>query len=458
MGETANLQDDLDILHVMYPELKVYDETEDGAKSCTRIQGALPFKITLSQDLTVKYNDQRVVLSDLTQDTLRFTVDGSLYPDLRRSIELTIESKWMLAHDYEAIKNAIDRQFGAETDSDLETFDPSTPILMLLFGFLTSDVASELFPGNERRCRSKEEFESFAAISALVDTEEMERSNFDCSICMETKKGRRMVTLPCGHLLCISCTASYFGTLIEEGSISQVRCPECEYHEPELEKLLTYGEIKKAIFKPSLPFGFFDNILSVEKCKRYYDLFHAQAASRLSQHCYYACITCRRCNRWCVKEDLNDSMIECKGCEYVFCFDCLHSWHGYNNRCGKKVEMPRDIIEEYVQLMDTDCERKRVLEVKYGRKVIEHEAKDFLAQQLLDQAVAEEGSDLQRCPKCRTVVQRSEGCNKMKCTICDTMFCYLCGVDLFSEDPYAHFKQLSSPCYARLFEGMPGAS
>ena len=120
--------------------------------------------------------------------------------------------------------------------------------------------------------------------------------------------------------------------------------------------------------------------------------------------------------------------------------------------------MPRNVIEEYVELMDTVSERKRALEAKYGKKIIEHEAKDFLAERMLDLAVEEEGSDLQRCPKCRTVVQRSEGCNKMKCAICDTMFCYLCAVDLYPEDPYAHFKNPKSGCYARLFEGMPGAS
>lgn len=458
MGERANLTDDLKILRDMYPEMETCNDSHNEMMDNLKVTGILPFKVSLPEDLTVTYNEQRLVLSELTEDSLKFTIDSTLYPDLRRGIQFTIESQWMSQKDQEKISDAIYREFGVFTDSSLDTFEPSTPTLMLLFGFLTSDIANELFECNERHCNSQEEFNLFAAISSIIKREKMERSNFDCCICMETKKGSKMVALPCGHLLCLLCTKSYFKTLIEEGNLTRVRCPECEYQEPDLNKLQSYSEIKKVIFEPMIPLDFFKGILSDELCLRYADLFYSQAASKLSQHCLYACVTCRRCNKWCVKEDLNDSMIECKSCEYVFCFDCLHSWHGYINRCGKKVEMPRDVIEEYVELMDTVSERKRALEAKYGKKIIEHEAKDFLAERMLDLAVEEEGSDLQRCPKCRTVVQRSEGCNKMKCAICDTMFCYLCGVDLYPEDPYAHFKNIKSGCYARLFEGMPGAS
>lgn len=458
MEERACLKNDLEILRDMYPELSTYHLPEGDWSICVEVQGALPFKVSLPEDITVQYNGQKVILSELTQDTVNFRIDTTLYPDLRHGIKFGIDSKWMSQNDQVKIKRAIDREFGAFTDSSLETFEPSTPILMLLFGFLTDDVASELFEGDVRHCSSQEEFDSFAAIGTVMETEKRARSNFDCCICMETKKGSKMVTLPCNHLLCSECTKQYFTALIMDGNISQVRCPECDYQELDLEKLQSYSEIKKAIFKPAIALDFFEGILSSEVCQRYHDIFYAQAASKLSHHCLFACVTCRRCDKWCVKDDLNDSMIECQNCEYVFCFDCLHSWHGYTNKCGKKVEMPRDIIEEYMQLMGTDSERKRSLEAKYGKKIIEHEAKDYLAEQMLDSAVAAEGSNLQRCPKCRTVVQRSEGCNKMKCAICDTMFCYLCGIDLYAGDPYAHFKIPNSGCYARLFEGMPGAS
>ena len=149
-------------------------------------------------------------------------------------------------------------------------------------------------------------------------------------------------------------------------------------------------------------------------------------------------------------------MIQCQKCHFVFCFDCLHAWHGYNNKCGKKVSLSTDIIEEYLDDTVTSYERKRKLEAKYGRRVLELEVNDYLAEKMLDLEIKKEGSNLQRCPKCKVVVERSEGCNKMKCEVCGMLFCFICGVLLYPEDPYEHFREAYSGCYGRLFEGMPG--
>lgn len=139
-----------------------------------------------------------------------------------------------------------------------------------------------------------------------------------------------------------------------------------------------------------------------------------------------------------------------------FALTAWHAWHGYNNKCGKKVSLSTDIIEEYLDDTVTSYERKRKLEAKYGRRVLELEVNDYLAEKMLDLAIKKEGSNLQRCPKCKVVVERSEGCNKMKCEVCGMLFCFICGVLLYPEDPYEHFREAYSGCYGRLFEGMPG--
>lgn len=150
-------------------------------------------------------------------------------------------------------------------------------------------------------------------------------------------------------------------------------------------------------------------------------------------------------------------MIRCTKCQSTFCFDCLHSWHGYNNECGARVTLPIDILEEYIDVMNENGDRKKKIEAMYGKRVLELEANDYIAEKLLDIAIATEASNLQRCPRCRVVIQRSEGCNKMKCEVCGTLFCYLCGISLFVDDSYEHFREKSSPCYGRLFEGMLGS-
>lgn len=457
--EKANLKEDLQVLQDMYPEMTIDIDINNLFENmpCV-VHGSLPFKATLQRDVTIMFKEQESVISELTSDLLIFDVQSHDYPSLSDGLSLEFKSQWMTEVDKQKIKYAVQREFGSLTDSESELYDPYTPLLMLVFGFLTGDVAGELFGDNQRICHSQEEFDSFAAIKKAIESEKLARSNFECPICMETKKGGKMTSLPCGHRLCGPCIKSYYTTLIEEGAMYQIRCPNCEYQELNLDKFQSYSEMKEANFKPVIPFEFFRDILSPEICQRYRDLFYAQSAIRLSKYCGNACVTCRRCDTWCVKEDLNDSMIQCKKCDHTFCFDCLHSWHGYSNKCGKKVVIPRDVVEECIELSKEPAnERLKTLEAKFGKKNLEHEVNDYLADQMLDLAIAEAGSNLQRCPKCRTVVQRSEGCNKMKCAVCETMFCFLCGVDLYPEDPYEHFRVPYSTCYARLFEGMAGA-
>ena len=55
--------------------------------------------------------------------------------------------------------------------------------------------------------------------------------------------------------------------------------------------------------------------------------------------------------------------------------------------------------------------------------------------------------DSQCCPKCRVRIMRSQGCNHMKCTNCNTHFCYRCGTTLDEKDPYRHFKADGCPTF-----------
>jgi len=46
------------------------------------------------------------------------------------------------------------------------------------------------------------------------------------------------------------------------------------------------------------------------------------------------------------------------------------------------------------------------------------------------------------CPGCKEGVQKTDGCNKMKCSLCKTSFCFLCGSEL--KPPfYDHFDETS---------------
>ena len=64
-----------------------------------------------------------------------------------------------------------------------------------------------------------------------------------------------------------------------------------------------------------------------------------------------------------------------------------------------------------------------------------------------EQEIADEEMDIliasgvvKQCPACKSGVQKSQGCNKMTCATCRTLFCYVCGCKLDRVRPYSHFK------------------
>ncbi|XP_060094803.1 E3 ubiquitin-protein ligase RNF217 isoform X2 [Heteronotia binoei] len=90
----------------------------------------------------------------------------------------------------------------------------------------------------------------------------------------------------------------------------------------------------------------------------------------------------------CLKRYLS-SQIQCPTCQFVWCFKCHSPWHEGVN------------CKEY----------------KKGDKLLRHWANEI-----------EHGQrNAQKCPKCKIHIQRTEGCDHMTCSQCNTNFCYRCG-------------------------------
>ncbi|TDH00293.1 hypothetical protein EPR50_G00186940 [Perca flavescens] len=81
--------------------------------------------------------------------------------------------------------------------------------------------------------------------------------------------------------------------------------------------------------------------------------------------------------------------IQCSNCQFVWCFKCHAPWHN-----GVK-------CREY---------RKGDKLLRSWASVIEHGQRNA-----------------QKCPQCKIHIQRTEGCDHMTCTQCNTNFCYRCG-------------------------------
>ncbi|XP_049914093.1 probable E3 ubiquitin-protein ligase RNF217 [Epinephelus moara] len=81
--------------------------------------------------------------------------------------------------------------------------------------------------------------------------------------------------------------------------------------------------------------------------------------------------------------------IQCSNCQFVWCFKCHAPWHN-----GVK-------CRDY---------RKGDKLLRSWASVIEHGQRNA-----------------QKCPQCKIHIQRTEGCDHMTCTQCNTNFCYRCG-------------------------------
>lgn len=63
---------------------------------------------------------------------------------------------------------------------------------------------------------------------------------------------------------------------------------------------------------------------------------------------------------------------------------------------------------------------------------------------------------MRHCPKCKVKIVKEFGCNKMTCTSCNTIMCYVCNLDLtaLGQHPYDHFHKPGSKCVLHDEEGL----
>ncbi|KPP59274.1 hypothetical protein Z043_122818 [Scleropages formosus] len=89
-------------------------------------------------------------------------------------------------------------------------------------------------------------------------------------------------------------------------------------------------------------------------------------------------------------------LVQCSRCQFVWCFKCHAPWH------------------EGIKCKD----------YRKGDKLLRHWAS----------AIEHGQRNAQKCPRCKIHIQRTEGCDHMSCTLCNTSFCYRCG------EKYRHLR------------------
>lgn len=247
-----------------------------------------------------------------------------------------------------------------------------------------------------------------------------QKTYFSCHVCFEDKIGKDCIKFhKCDHVFCNECMRGYFESLIQDGYVYKLSCPQegCE---------------SQAIPSQVL------NLVGIEMFNKYDKILLRDALNKMTDIVY-----CPRSSCQCAVIPEDGSLARCPDCKNVFCALCRQTYHGI-----EPCKLNNNQIKEIVEIFKNgDEDIKLQLFQKYGEKRIlkaieEHSSIDFIE------------NTSKKCPKCKSWLQKIDGCNKMTCSKCQCFFCWLCMNTLSKTDPYSHFNDSRSKCFDKLFEGI----
>ncbi|KAJ2417569.1 hypothetical protein H4218_004866 [Coemansia sp. IMI 209128] len=333
----------------------------------------------------------------------------ALYP-LVDAPRISLECSWLSAESLAMIEKQLGEIWRVE--GGMCVLDSYANHLRHELGSFTIGVSSlpEVTAYNERRVE-----------------EVFGMQTFLCMICMERQSGRHCVELGCTHVHCVQCLREYWGMLIDEGSVWMVRCPHPGCPQP-----ITEDEMGR--------------VLDRERVRRYGELSEQRRVDMDSTH--FAWCPREGCGRWGARDKLNDKLCICS-CGYAFCVCCRRVWHG-TSFCA--IDSRMQVLEEYRRALE-DGIGLEAMQKRYGKAVLEsmleREEKESESLRFIETVT-------RACPTCGVRIVKAYGCNHIRCTQCNSHFCYLCGELFGRADPLAHFRVAGTGCYLKLLEGVLG--
>jgi len=225
-------------------------------------------------------------------------------------------------------------------------------------------------------------------LSRVIDAYENANKTYECPICCESFKIEMFYFLDCcDRKVCWNCIKEHVKYHIDSNQLD-IKCPlsnDCNNN-----GMIQYSEVKNILAEDKELWEKYDRLLLLKTD----GIIHCPG---------------KDCNgRFVIDEGIQFPV--CPICHFEFCKLCLKQSHK-NKTC-----------EEF---------------------------KEWLIQQDKEEKLNEEwkNSHTKRCPKCGASIEKSVGCNKMICSECKTIFCFLCCkvfptsnacYDHFTGNPYCY--------------------
>ncbi|KYM88211.1 E3 ubiquitin-protein ligase RNF14 [Atta colombica] len=238
---------------------------------------------------------------------------------------------------------------------------------------------------------------------------------YTCYICFEECAGLNCIELEnCGHVYCKSCMEKHVRIRIVE-YINEILCPTID-----CKRQISDNNVKTLC--PDLFFQYEEIMLRV-------------TLDTMDDVVYCPQISCQ----YPVIRNPDDTAPICPICKFCFCIYCRKMYHG-QAPCEMTSTDTIKLIDEY---RNSSNKKKQMLEKTYGKRQMQLIEKYLTTEYLQDNAKS--------CPKCRSFISKTEGCNKMTCRHCQSLFCWLCNEQIYG---YEHFNNVDSQCYGLLFHGI----
>ncbi|XP_021276952.1 E3 ubiquitin-protein ligase RNF144A-like [Herrania umbratica] len=237
-------------------------------------------------------------------------------------------------------------------------------------------------PSRKKRGKRKKPFSdcSITEPGESSNSKAVEDPPFICEICIEPRQANESFNIKgCSHAYCKDCMIKYVASKVQN-KITAITCPvaNCE-----------------GLLEPE----YCRNILPREVFDRWGDALCE--ATILGSERFYCPF--KECSTLLI-DDGGQAVREsqCPNCRRLFCAQCKVPWHA-GVECG-----------EFQRLHTDERQREDILLMKLAK----------------DKKWA-------RCPTCRFVVERTEGCRYMRCR-CGSAFCYDCGSTQMDSHHYCH--------------------
>ncbi|ORY03007.1 RWD-domain-containing protein [Basidiobolus meristosporus CBS 931.73] len=391
-----------------------YNKSPEGIYS-----GSLSINVEVDCPVELKIaGEEQLSLQYLTPVSLNFTLPKE-YPEAQP--EYNLSCLWLTKEQLNTVSEQLDNIWEMERSVILFTF--ADYIQHNLLGLL--DIQFPLFL----------EAETGRAVAEQLIRYDQERRNkdffhgyYDCNICFEEKRGEYCVQLDqCRHVFCLNCLRGYFEMLIEEGMVMTVRCPHLDCRKSQ-------HRLSEATLR---------RIVGSQFYERYDKLYNKQLLDADPNVIWCPRLDCQAPVR---KESETEKLCICTKCGFAFCQYCNKTWHGSKVFC--QVENSNRVVQEYMAATEYV---KGIMEMRYGKKHLTSLIRNYLEHMETQKWLR---SNAMPCPSCNTSIEKTHGCNHMKCVVCSSHFCYLCGSIIDKDNPYKHFNAQNSGCHMLLFEGV----